>query len=146
MIGKRISAMQYLFPRIELRSTSAASSTPAPVVANPPEGVVLMEFADFQKIQLRTARILIAEKVVGADKLLRLEVDIGGETRQIVAGIAQHYQPAEVVGKTIVVVANLKPARIRKIESQGMLLAATSGGQLRLVTVDGEMPTGAVVK
>ena len=82
----------------------------------------------------------------GADKLLRLKIKIGDEERQIVAGIAQHYKPEELSGKTIVVVANLKPAKIRGVESNGMLLAASSGGVMKLVTVDDELPSGAVVK
>ena len=109
-------------------------------------GIVSIEYADFIKVQLRTARILTAEKVPAADKLLRLTVDIGGATLQIVAGISQHYAPETLIGKTVVVVVNLKPAKIRGLESQGMLLAATSGGTMRIVTVDGDLPPGAVVK
>ncbi|MBN1268689.1 MAG: methionine--tRNA ligase, partial [Kiritimatiellae bacterium] len=82
----------------------------------------------------------------GADKLLCLQIMMGDERRQIVAGIALHYEPEELIGKSIVVVANLKPARIRGIESNGMLLAASRGESLRLITVDGEMSSGAVVK
>lgn len=109
-----------------------------------PTGVI--GYDEFQKVQLRIARILEAAKVEGADKLLRLVIDVGGEKRQIVAGIALHYQPDTLVGKTIVVVANLKPATIRGVESNGMLLAASSGDQMKLLTVDGELPSGAGVK
>jgi len=105
-----------------------------------------VEYADFQKIQLRTAKILEAEKVAGADKLLKLLIDVGGEKRQLVAGIAMHYDPATLPGKTVVVVANLKPAVIRGVESHGMLLAASAGKDLKLVTVEGDLPSGAVVK
>jgi len=76
---------------------------------------------------------------------LRLQIDLGGETRQLVAGVAEHYAPDELIGRTIVVVANLKPAVIRGVESQGMLLAAKSGKALRLLTVDGDLPPGAGV-
>jgi methionyl-tRNA synthetase len=88
-----------------------------------------------------------AERVEGADKLLRLDVELGDEVvRQIVAGIAQHYAPDALVGRTVVVVANLKPAKIRGLESQGMLLAAGFGDSLRLVGVDGDdVPGGASV-
>jgi len=97
-------------------------------------------------LELRTARILKAEKVDGADKLLRVDIEVGNETRQIVAGIAQHYDPEELPRRTVVVVANLKPAKIRRIESNGMLLAASVGKTLRLVTVDAEdTPSGAEV-
>ena len=105
-----------------------------------------ISFEDFSKVDLRTAKIVNAERVPGTQKLLRLEVLVGDQRRQLVAGIAEHYQPDELVGKTIVIVANLKPARIRGIESQGMLLAASKGERLRLVTVDGEITSGAVVK
>ena len=97
-------------------------------------------------MQLRTAQVLSAAKVPETNKLLRLEVQVGAERRQLVAGIAQHYEPEQLVGKTVILVANLKPAKIRGIESQGMILAASAGDRMRLVTVDGEMPGGAVVK
>jgi methionyl-tRNA synthetase len=98
-------------------------------------------------VKLRTAKILEAEKVEGTDKLLKLQIEVGDEKRQLVAGIAQHYTAEEVVGKTIVIVANLKPAKIRGVESQGMLLCASAGDQLKLITVDGELPvSGATVK
>ena len=108
--------------------------------------MTFVEYADFAKISLRTATVLTAEKIEGADKLLRLQVQCGEEKRQVVAGIALHYKPEELIGKTVVVVANLKPAKIRGVESQGMLLAASGANQLRLITVDGALPSGAVVK
>ena len=88
----------------------------------------------FRKVHMQTATVLEAEKVEGADKLLKLKIDIGQETRQIVAGVAQSYQPEEIIGKTIVVVSNLKPTKIRGIESQGMLLAVQTGERHTLVT------------
>ena len=90
--------------------------------------------------------MLKAEKIEGADKLLKLQVDLGEEKRQLVAGIALHYLPEALIGKTIVVVANLKPAKLRGVESQGMLLAASTGDTLKLVTVDGGISPGATVK
>ncbi|KHC91610.1 methionyl-tRNA ligase [Thermotoga sp. Mc24] len=100
---------------------------------------------DFSKVDLRIAKVLEAEKVPNSRKLLRLIIDLGTEKRQIVAGIAEHYKPEELVGKLIVVVANLKPAKLMGIESQGMLLAAKSGDTLRLLTADGEITPGAKV-
>jgi methionyl-tRNA synthetase len=97
------------------------------------------------KTQLRVAEVLSAERVKGADKLLQLQIDLGSEKRQIVAGIAQYYAPDEMVGMKIVVVANLEPAKIRGIESRGMLLAAQKDGRLTLVTVDKDIPAGASV-
>ncbi len=101
----------------------------------------------FAEVQLRTATILAAERVEGTDKLVRLEIDLGAEKRQIVAGIGQHYEPETLVGRTIVVVANLQPAVIRGVESNGMLLAASQGGKLALVAVDGgDFAPGATVR
>lgn len=151
--GVPIETMRTLFPRIlpgaeeKPKSEASASAAPASTVpAAVPEGVALIEYTDFQKVQLRTAKILRAEKIDGADKLLRLEIEIGAERRQIVGGIAQHYRPEDLPGKMIVVVVNLKPARIRGIDSNGMLLAASLGSVLRLVTVEGDLPSGAVVR
>ncbi len=141
-----IGALQILFPRIEKKESSAPPAAPTPTPVAPPEGIALIEYADFQKVQLRTARVVQAERVEKADKLLKLRIEVGAETRQIVAGIAQSYTPEQVIGKSVVLVANLKPAVIRGIESQGMLLAASQGGTLRLITVDGDLPSGAVVK
>jgi len=110
------------------------------------EGKGTVTYEEFSRLDLRTAKVISAERVPGTQKLLRLEVLMGDEKRQLVAGIAEHYRPEDLVGRTIVVVANLQPARIRGIESQGMLLAASRGERLRLVTVDGEIASGAVVK
>ena len=147
--GINVGEMTPLFPRITVNKeekNQSAKPTPALPQATPPAGVTLLEYADFAKIHLRTATILEAAKVDGADKLLCLQVQCGEEKRQIVAGIALHYKPEELVGKTVVVVANLKPAKIRGVESQGMLLAASGDNQLRLITVDGTLPSGAIVK
>lgn len=129
-----------LFPRI----TSAPSSPPLPAGKGTKSN--LIEYDDFAKLQLKTGRILSAEKIEGADKLLKLQVEIGSEKRQVVAGIAQHYTPETLVGKSIVIVTNLKPAKIRGVESQGMLLAASRGSVIRLITVDGDLPSGSDVK
>ena len=93
-----------------------------------------------------TAKVVQVEKVPDAEKLLKLQIELGAEKRQIVSGIAKYYTPEELVGKIIVVVANLKPARIRGVESYGMLLAAKTGDDLRLVTVDTpDFPSGVSV-
>lgn len=98
---------------------------------------------DFRNVDLRVAKIIAAERVEGADKLLKLRVDVGLEERQLVAGIAQHYSPEELVGKQIIVVANLEPATIRGVESNGMLLAATSQGKIVLATMDADAEPGS---
>ncbi len=110
------------------------------------QGSATLSYEEFAKIHLRTAKVIEASRIENADTLLRLIVDLGAERRQIVAGIAPHYRPEDVVGKTVVLVANLAPARIRGVESNGMLLAAFCGGHLRLVTVDGDVPSGAIVR
>ena len=139
-----------LFPRVEAPKVEeplkkVKREKPVAEKTEKPEGVITYD--DVMNVRLRTAKILEAEKVEGADKLLKLQVEIGEEKRQLVAGIAQHYSAEEVVGKIIVMVANLKPAKIRGVESQGMLLCASVGEKLKLITIDGELPsTGAAVK
>jgi methionyl-tRNA synthetase len=103
---------------------------------------------EFQRIEMRVATILSAERVPGTEKLLKLQIDLGSEHRQLVAGIAKHYTPEELIGKQIVVVTNLQPAVIRGIESQGMLLAASTddSSQIALVTLQRPVPNGCRVK
>jgi len=102
---------------------------------------------DFKKIDLRLGKVVAAERVSKSDKLLKLQVTIGKENRQVVAGIGQHYAPEKLIGKLVVVVANLQPAKLMGHESQGMLLAATGGdGKLSVVTVLDELESGSVVK
>jgi methionyl-tRNA synthetase len=112
--------------------------------ATPPQ----IDLARFQELDLRVAQIVAAEPIPGATRLLRLEVDLGSERRQLVAGIAEFFQPAQLVGRQIIVVANLKPVRLRGVESQGMLLAAggrAPGEPLGLLTVDPPVPNGTRV-
>ncbi len=102
---------------------------------------------DFARVQLRVARVLAAEKVEKADKLLKLRLDVGREERTVVSGIAQWYQPADLVDRRVVLVANLKPAKLRGIVSQGMILAADDGeGNLVLVEPGGDIAVGAEVR
>ena len=103
-------------------------------------------FDDFSKIDLRTGTILAAEKIEKADKLLKLEIDLGFEKRTIVSGIAQHYDPQKIVGKKVVVVANLAPRKMRGIESNGMILMAEAGdGKLMFVNADDDIANGSGV-
>jgi methionyl-tRNA synthetase len=101
---------------------------------------------DFAKVELRVAQVVAAKKHPNADKLLVLTLSLGNEERTVVSGIAKWYRPEDLVGKKVVLVANLKPARLRGVESQGMILAAQEGEDLVLVTVDGDIPPGAVVR
>ena len=122
---------------------SAAAGAPTPA----PGASAEIGIDDFARVELRTARIVAAEKVAGADKLLKLTVDIGAGQRTIVAGIATRYAPEALVGKTIVVVANLKAAKLRGVVSQGMLLAASdAAGQPYILTTEEPVPPGWRVK
>ena len=147
LVGHQVRDTDGLFPRIETeKKAEAPAAKPEKAKKAAPVNVVEpIDIADFAKVELRTAKIVAAEKVEGADKLLKLQLEVGTEKRQIVSGIATWYKPEELPGKTIVIVANLKPAVIRGVESAGMLLAAKSGKELRLITVDGEIAGGAQV-
>ncbi len=146
--GLKVRDIDVLFPRYALPKKTAEPVAKPTCKAAPkaPKGVSLIGIEDFTKVQLLTAQVIEAQKVKGADKLLQLKLDVGGEERQIISGIAQFYTPEQLPGRTIVLVANLKPAKIRGVESHGMLLCAKSkDGALRLITVDGEIPSGASV-
>ena len=137
-----------LFPRVEA-SAAQSPSKPQPgasASASKDEGS-LIGIQDFQKVELKVAKILTAERVPKSNKLLKLQVDLGDEQRQIVAGIGKKYGPEDVVGKTIVVVANLKPAKLMGVESQGMVLAAGDQEVQGLVTFeDADLQPGTKVK
>ncbi|MBE3589752.1 MAG: methionine--tRNA ligase subunit beta, partial [Firmicutes bacterium] len=105
----------------------------------------MIDYDTFARLDLRVATIVAAERVEGTRKLLKLTVSLDGETRQIVSGIAEHYAPEELAGRQVVLVANLKPAVIRGVRSEGMLLAASAGGRLALVVPETAMPDGARV-
>ncbi|MBE6385355.1 MAG: methionine--tRNA ligase [Lentisphaerae bacterium] len=148
--GRTVLESEPLFPRIQIEEEKAAAPCAKPEkkskekAAPAPEAVELVTIDQFCKVKLKTAKVVAAEKLEGADKLLKLKIDIGeAEVRPLVAGVAKYYTPEEIMGKTIVVVSNLQPATIRGAESRGMLLAAKFGKELRLVTVDGDVPAGA---
>lgn len=101
-----------------------------------------IEFSDFAKVVLKTGRVVSAERVAGAEKLVKMQVDTGDEKRQLVAGIARDYLPEKLVGKTIIVAANLKPKKVFGIESQGMLLAVEDEKGISLLTTDRETKPG----
>ena len=125
-------------------STAPVQEAAAPQVPQEPQHITIEDFA---KVDLRVAQILVAERVPKADKLLRLEVDLGYEKRQILAGIAQYYEPEKLIGRKIVIVANLAPRKMRGLESNGMLLAASlEGGAPVLAGFLEEVPLGARLK
>ena len=133
-------------PATSAVAASAAPSAPAATPAGPGASPAPIAYDDFAKLELRVARVLAAEKVPKADKLIKLSVDVGDpEPRTIVAGIALRYQPEQLVGKRIVLLANLEPRKLRGIESRGMLLAATHEGRPCVLTVEDEIPPGTRV-
>ncbi len=110
-----------------------------------PDGKISIE--DFAKVELRVGQVKVAEKVKGADKLLRLEVDLGTETRQVVAGIAEAYAPETLVGRKVVIVVNLAPRKLRGLESNGMIVAASpEGGKPVLAAFLEDVPVGTRLK
>ena len=101
---------------------------------------------DFARVQLRVGQIVEAENVKGSRKLIKLMVDLGSETRQVVAGIAEAYEPEAIINKKIVLVSNLKPAKLMGIESNGMIVAATADGKPVLATFTEDVPNGVLLK
>lgn len=168
--GTRVAKGSPLFPRLDAEeeiayivsaisggskpaeapaAEAAASAAALPAAAEPVEAPELKEeigIDDFAKVELRVAQVIAAEPVPKADKLLKLQLDLGFEQRQVVSGIAKFYKPEELVGRKVICVTNLKPVKLRGELSRGMILAASQGDQLTLATVPDSMPNGAVVK
>jgi methionyl-tRNA synthetase len=153
-ISSRLGELKPLFPRIEAEDAARKQGGTRPdepqgqpgsgaLAKRQKEGEELLDISEFKKLDLRIAHIKSATMVPGAKKLLKMNIDIGDEERQIVAGIAEHYAPEDLVGKNIVVVTNLKPAKIRGVESQGMLLAATDGDKVIVLVPDTEASPGS---
>lgn len=148
-VGVKITKKEAIFPRVdpkildidqeEEKKTSEKKTQIEPIKEE-------ITIDDFAKIDLRVAEVISCEKVEKTDKLLKIQVKLGEETRTIVSGIAQHYSPEELIGKRIVLVANLKPAKLRGITSQGMLLAASNEGVLEVLTLTKDLPSGSRVK
>ena len=95
---------------------------------------------------MRVAKVLECEKVEGSDKLLKLQLEVGSEKRQVVSGISKYYAPEDLIGKSVVLVANLKPVKIRGVESNGMILAADAGDSVVVVSPLSEIPSGSKVR
>jgi methionyl-tRNA synthetase len=143
IVGGRASSPGQSGPGSSPQMPAQAMPTPPPLSA----GDNKITIDDFAKVELRVAQIKVAEKVKGADKLLRLEVDLGTETRQIVAGIAEAYAPETLIGRKVVIVANLAPRKLRGLESNGMIVAASlEGGKPVLAAFLEEVPVGARLK
>jgi len=152
-----VSRVSGLFPRIDTRVPRPGGEQGRPGVragqagepgdgkpAEIPPGKI--PITDFQKVELRVAEVLAAERVPKSKKLLKLTIRVGDESRTLVAGIAEHYEPGNLVGRKVVIVANLEPATLMGIESNGMVLAASHEGTVSLLTLDKDVPPGSRVK
>ncbi len=139
--GRRLPMPEPLFPRVELKKEEKKVEEKQ---VESKESLISID--DFAKVQLRVGRVLEAERIKGSNKLLRLIVDTGDRQRQIVAGIGRVYEPEALVGKQVVVVTNLKPAKLMGVLSEGMLLAAGQENNLSIVTPEKEVPPGTGVK
>ncbi len=153
--GKEIGRIKILFTKIEdttieeqIKKTASATAPeeePAAPAVAPIKSQISID--DFRKVDLRVAKVVSCEKVEKSEKLLRIEVQIGPEKRQIVAGISKHYKPEDLVGKNVIVVANLAPAKLMGLESNGMLLAAsTEDGKLTVLTTAADIDSGSIVR
>lgn len=151
---KVIEKMDALFPRLDIKEimVKAEEIKQKQLAEYNAENKVeekveekLITIDDFDKVKIVVGEVLASEKVEKSDKLLKNTVKIGDEVRTIVSGIAKYYTPEEMVGKKVLVVVNLKPIKLRGIESSGMILCAESGDQLKLATVEGDIPSGGVI-
>ena len=144
MYGEQVKKGNAIFPRLDIEKELEELTALVEAKEGPKEENIPLElkpeivFEDFDKIDLRVGTILSAEKHPKADKLLVFQVKMGTEKRQIVSGVAQHYKPEEMVGKKVIVVANLKPRALRGMESKGMILFADNGEKLEIVTTEAE--------
>lgn len=146
--GTKVQKGKPIFPRLEMEeevaSIKAKMSKPEEKVEEESNEIT---FDEFTKVDLRVGEVLQAEKMKNADKLLKLQIDLGSEQRQIISGIAQYYEPEALVGRKVIVVANLKPVKLRGEMSEGMILSGEDeDGTLSLATVSGALPNGSVVK
>ncbi len=147
--GNPVTAGPALFARLEMPKEDVPAPAKPDQKTKEKEAAMAEEylsFEDFLKVKMVVGHVLTAEKVAKSDKLLRIEVDLGNEKRQVVSGIAKYYAPEDLVGTRIVVLTNLKPRKIFGLESQGMILAAEAAdGTLKVITTDGDMAPGAEV-
>jgi methionyl-tRNA synthetase len=156
--GTKVSKGNPLFPRLEIAEEvefiRAKMGGSAPTVEEKqevkqeekPDEMDEIAIDDFMKIDLRVAEVIQAEPIKKADKLLKLQLDLGYEKRQVVSGIAQYYKPEDLVGRKVICITNLKPVKLRGEMSQGMILAGSKDGSLSLATVDQSLPNGSKVK
>jgi methionyl-tRNA synthetase len=143
--GAPVQRLSGLFPRVQAEPAETAAAR-AGAGASPAPAPERLSIAEFSRLDLRVAEVVAAEALPKSKKLLKLTVSLGDEQRTVVAGIAEHYAPADLVGKKVVVVANLEPAKLMGVESQGMVLAGSTADRLAVLTLDRDLPPGARVK
>jgi len=144
--GIQTQKAKQLFPRIEDKQVAKILAEISAPKEEKKDDTGQITIDEFMKVELRTGKILEAEKVKKSKKLIQLKVDIGTETRQVLAGISESYVPEDLVGRTVIIVANLKPAKLMGIESQGMVLAASNDGTIMLAGFDQEPGQGIQVR
>src|SRR5699024_8803264 len=139
-----------IFPRLETEAEIAyIKESMQPPAAKEPEAEpskALIDIKDFDNVEIKAATITDSEKVKKSDKLLKIQVDLDSEQRQIVSGIAQFYSPEDIISKKVAVVTNLKPAKLMGQKSEGMILSAEKDGVLTLVSLPSAIPNGATIK
>jgi len=151
--GIKVQKAEPIFPRLETEPEVAYIKEQMQGTVKPVEEKVEVEdttpeitIDDFFKVQLKVAEVKEASAVKGAKKLLKLQLDLGNESRQVISGIAEHYEPADLVGRKVICVTNLKPAKLRGELSEGMILAGSIEGKLSLATIDQSLPNGTIIK
>lgn len=148
--GTQVKKKKPLFPRLDIEEEIPEvlkimeESTPKPIKPEKTHREISIE--DFQRVELKVAQVIQAEPIKNADRLLKLQLDLGDEKRQVVSGIAKHVEPKELIGKKLICVTNLKPVILRGEKSEGMILAASKDDQLSLATILDEIPNGTLVK
>jgi len=149
----KVQKAEPIFPRLETEPEVAYIKEQMQGTVKPVEEKVEVEdttpeitIDDFFKVQLKVAEVKEASAVKGAKKLLKLQLDLGNESRQVISGIAEHYEPADLVGRKVICVTNLKPAKLRGELSEGMILAGSIDGKLSLATIDQSLPNGTIIK
>lgn len=151
--GTKVQKADPIFPRLETEPEVAYIKEQMQGTVKPIEEKIEVEddtpeitIDEFFKVQLKVAEVKEASAVKGAKKLLKLQLDLGNESRQVISGIAEHYEPADLVGRKVICVTNLKPAKLRGELSEGMILAGSIEGKLSLATIDQSLPNGTIIK
>lgn len=140
--NRKVKKGDIIFPRIDIKKE--LENTEKEETKKDKEGSTIT-IEEFSKVELKLAKIIEAKRIEGANKLLKLKLKVGNEEKQVVSGIAKYYEPENLVGRKVVFVSNLKPAKLRGIESEGMILAAADGKDLALVTVDKDLEDGTII-